>query len=105
MTAIDHQTLIAELDGSASVAEAIGQLPVTVRAWAARNRIPPEHWPALIVFAATKGVVVTAEWLMNTTPARSRPDSPDPFQPSSISTLGSPIAESGEGAANEAEAA
>jgi hypothetical protein len=77
MTAIDHQTLIAELDGAASVAEAIGALPVTVRAWAARNRIPPEHWPAIIKFAASKGLIVRAEWLMNTTPSRSRPDNPE----------------------------
>lgn len=68
----DHASLIAALDGAASVAAEIDVLPVNVRAWAARNRIPPEYWPALISLAERKGSPITAEWLMLTTPARRR---------------------------------
>jgi hypothetical protein len=74
----DHATLIAELGGAARVADAAGidTLPVNVRAWAARNRIPPEYWPGLIAFASSLSVVLTADWLMRTTPARASRSAP-----------------------------
>lgn len=69
----DHAGLIAELGGAARVAEAdsLETRPVNVRAWAARNRIPPEYWPGFIALAEARGVNVTADWLMRTTPARA----------------------------------
>lgn len=69
----DHAALIAELGGAAQVAnsEAVATLAVNARAWAARNRIPPEYWPGIIELAASLGVQVTADWLMRTTPARA----------------------------------
>lgn len=74
----DHASLIDKL-GAAAIADALADLPdppkgVTVRAWAARNKIPPEYWPTLIAFAESMGVAVDAAWLMNTTPARKRPE-------------------------------
>jgi hypothetical protein len=70
---LDHAGLIAALGGAARVAEApsVETMPVTARAWTARNRIPPEYWPGIIEFAATLNVSVTADWLMRTTPARA----------------------------------
>jgi hypothetical protein len=70
---LDHAGLIAALGGAARVAEApsVETMPVTARAWTARNRIPPEYWPGIIEFAATVNVPVTADWLMRTTPARA----------------------------------
>jgi hypothetical protein len=70
---LDHAGLIAALGGAARVAEApsVETMPVTARAWTARNRIPPEYWPGIIEFAATLNVPVTADWLMRTTPARA----------------------------------
>jgi hypothetical protein len=69
----DHATLITALGGAAKVAAAqtVDTLPVNVRAWAARNRIPAEHWEGVIAFAETAGATVTADWLMRTTPARA----------------------------------
>ncbi len=52
------------------VAGALSQLPVTIRAWKMRSRIPPEHWPSIIQLAADKAVEVDADWLMRTTPPR-----------------------------------
>lgn len=76
----DHAGLIAALGGGAIIEDHLKELPdppkaVTVRAWAARNKIPPEYWPGIIELGDTKGVAVTAEWLMRTTPARKRADS------------------------------
>lgn len=73
----DHASLIAALGGGAKIGEGLRDLPdppkdVTVRAWAARNKIPPEYWPAMIRIAAEAGIEVTAEWLMKTTPPRRR---------------------------------
>lgn len=72
----DHCSLIAALGGAAEVAaaeEVATDLPVNVRAWSARNRIPPEYWPGVIDLAARKGLpAVTSDWLMRTTPARRR---------------------------------
>lgn len=75
----DHAGLIAALGGGAEIAEGLQglsdpPLAVTVRAWAARNKIPPEYWPGMIRIGESKGVAVTAEWLMQTTPARKRAD-------------------------------
>jgi hypothetical protein len=67
----DHAGLINALGGAAKVAAAAETLPVNARAWSARNRIPPEYWPGLIALAAEQGVVVSADWLMRTTPARA----------------------------------
>lgn len=69
----DHASLITALGGAAKVAAApsVCTLPVNVRAWAARNRIPAEHWEGVIAFASDGGAVVTADWLMRTTPARA----------------------------------
>lgn len=49
-------------------------LPVTVRAWPIRNRIPPEYWPGIIEIAAARALDIDADWLMRTTPARKRPE-------------------------------
>lgn len=68
----DHASLISALGGGSAVGEALNEKPGTVRAMAARNRIPLEYWPDLIAFAASKGISVTAEWLMNSTPPRKR---------------------------------
>lgn len=72
----DHATLITALGGAAEVADhpAVNTLPVNARAWAARNRIPPEYWPGVIQLAADKQIDVSADWLMRTTPARRRAD-------------------------------
>jgi len=67
----DHASLITALGGAAKVAPAAETLPVNVRAWAARNRIPPEYWPGVISLAETVDIPVTADWLMRTTPARA----------------------------------
>lgn len=72
VNASDHRSLIKLLGGGAKVAAAIGEQPVTVRAMGIRNRIPPEHWPALIAMADAQDVALTAEWLMQTTPPRVR---------------------------------
>ncbi|HEX5183612.1 MAG TPA: hypothetical protein VFW19_10735 [Allosphingosinicella sp.] len=76
----DHASLISALGGGAKVAELLSHLEeppapkdVTVRAWAARNRIPPEYWPELIRLGREAGREVTAEWLMNTMQHRQRP--------------------------------
>jgi len=72
----DHAALIVALGGAAEVAASpeVATLPVTVRAWVARNRVPPEYWPGLIIIAGRKGLSVTADWLMRSTPARRRAD-------------------------------
>lgn len=69
---LDHNALIEALGGGAAVAAGIEELPVTVRAWKPRNKIPAEYWPRLIAFAESKGFEVSADWLMSTTPARRR---------------------------------
>lgn len=73
----DHAGLIDSLGGAAKLSEGFDACesdlraqPVSIRAWAARNRIPPEYWPGVIKFAASLSVEVTADWLMLTTPAR-----------------------------------
>lgn len=73
----DHAGLIRSLGGGAAVAEGLADLPdppkdVTVRAWIARNRIPPEYWPGMIRLGEAANIVVTADWLMETTPPRTR---------------------------------
>jgi hypothetical protein len=73
----DHASLIRSLGGGAKVAEGLSALPdppkeVTVRAWVARNRIPPEYWPGIIRIGEALDVAVSAEWLMETTPPRTR---------------------------------
>ncbi|MFZ3483888.1 carph-isopro domain-containing protein [Sphingomonas sp. 3-13AW] len=70
-----HAALIAKLGGAAKLAasDAVDATPVNVRAWRARNRIPPEYWPGIIAVADAEGIEVDAEWLMRTTPARARP--------------------------------
>jgi hypothetical protein len=76
----DHAELIQALGGGAIVATGLSDhsgetvLPVTVRAWLPRNRIPPEYWPGIIELAAAKGIAISADWLMRTTPARKRPE-------------------------------
>jgi hypothetical protein len=40
----------------------IGEKPVTVRQWRARNSIPPTYWPTIIARAADKGAELT--WTM-----------------------------------------
>ena len=78
----DHNSLIDALGGGAAVATGIGEQPVTVRAWKPRNKIPPEYWLRLIEFASNKGVEVTSDWLMRTTPARRRVEvAPEQAQP------------------------
>jgi hypothetical protein len=67
----DHASLILALGGAAKVAIAADTLAVNARAWAARNRIPPEYWPGVIALAGEQSLVVDADWLMRTTPARA----------------------------------
>lgn len=66
----DHSGLIARLGGAAKVAGALGALPGTVRAWNARNRIPPEYWAGVIEAAQIADTAIDADWLMRTVPAR-----------------------------------
>ncbi|WP_198158630.1 hypothetical protein [Sphingomonas hankookensis] len=68
----DHASLILHLGGAAGLAAGISTHAVNVRAWVARNRIPPEYWPSVITYAASVGDAVSADWLMHTTPARRR---------------------------------
>lgn len=74
----DHASLIGALGGGAKVADGLKDMAdapkdVTVRAWAARNRIPPEYWPEIIRLSAEAGLErIDAEWLMKTTPPRQR---------------------------------
>lgn len=70
---MDHASLIVALGGAARVAEApeVSTLPVNVRAWVSRNRIPPEHWPGVIGFATRMSLSVDADWLMRATPPRA----------------------------------
>lgn len=67
----DHAGLIGALGGAARVATAAETRPVNARAWAARNRIPPEYWPGVISLAEERGFEIDADWLMRTTPARA----------------------------------
>jgi len=50
------EALIESLGGRAVVAAAAGVEANTVTYWARRERIPPEHWSALIALAAEQGV-------------------------------------------------
>lgn len=72
-TPSDHASLITALGGAASVAAFPGveTLAVNVRAWSARNRIPPEYWPGIIRLADNLDLCISADWLMRTTPARA----------------------------------
>lgn len=75
-TIVDHATLITALGGAARLASPLDTLPVTVRAWAARKRIPAEYWPSVIEFASSVNISVTADWLMRTTPPRAGRSAP-----------------------------
>lgn len=68
----DHNALIELLGGGEAVASGIGESGGTVRAMKGRNKIPTEYWERLIAFAETKGIAITADWLMRTTPTRRR---------------------------------
>ena len=68
----DHSALIAKLGGPPAVAEVLGIESINVRQWRARNRIPPEHWSALIEAAARPDV--NADWFLETMPERKRPE-------------------------------
>lgn len=69
----DHRSLIIALGGAAHVAASpeVNTKPVNVRAWVARNRIPPEHWPGIIALATAQEKTVDADWMMRATPARA----------------------------------
>lgn len=67
----DHTALLAALGGVPKVAQLLGQKPVTVRAWRARNRIPPEFWEELRIHAQDSGIEISADWLLSTMPKRA----------------------------------
>ncbi len=50
------EALIESLGGRAVVAAAAGVETNTVTYWTRRDRIPPEHWAALIALADERGV-------------------------------------------------
>lgn len=73
----DHASLIAALGGAPAIvqSDAIDVAQVTVRAWASRNRIPPEYWSAVIALASDIDGI-TPEWLLATFPNRLRANGP-----------------------------
>jgi hypothetical protein len=66
--------IIDTLGGSAAVARGIGLLPGTVRQMRRRGRIPPEYWPSLVDFAASRGVVNVTLIVLADLAARKRPE-------------------------------
>jgi len=74
----DHNALITELGGPPAVATQLGIESINVRQWRSRNRIPPEHWPALIDMAGRPDV--DAEWFLATMPLRKPPTPATPEQ-------------------------
>lgn len=68
----NHSALIAELGGPPAVAEILGIESINVRQWRSRNRIPPEHWSALIEAASRPDV--SADWFLDKMPERKRPE-------------------------------
>lgn len=60
------------------MARDIGQKPDTVRKWWG-ERIPNEHWPAVIHAAARKDVTLTADEILRLNPPRKRRD-PDSYK-------------------------
>jgi hypothetical protein len=58
-----HAQLIQTLGGRAKVSRGIGQNYQNIRGWVERDNIPAEHWPALIKFAKSIGIVVSTDEL------------------------------------------
>lgn len=67
-----HIDLMKALGGSTKVARALGFTVSTVSAWKHRNRIPFEHWPAMVKLAKKKGVKVDLQkmWSLDATPPK-----------------------------------
>lgn len=64
---------IIELWGkTADFADAVGVKWMTAHMWGERNRIPPEHWPALLKAAKARGLPVTVDILVEMTAAQKR---------------------------------
>lgn len=53
-------------------AEAVGVEYMTAHQWIRRNRVPPEHWPALVKAAKLRGVPITEARLAEMTAAQKR---------------------------------
>ena len=67
----DHRALIAKLGGPPNIAAKLGIESINVRQWRSRNRVPPEHWSALIDMADRPDV--DARWFLDTMPERKVP--------------------------------
>lgn len=57
---------------TADFAEAVGVKYMTAHQWTLRNRVPPEHWPALVKAAKKRGFPVTEVLLAEMTAAQKR---------------------------------
>jgi hypothetical protein len=51
--------------GIREIASEIGANYETVRKWRARDRVPAEHWPKLLIAAQKRGHAVTSDTLMS----------------------------------------
>lgn len=58
-----HCAVMERWDSPTDLANDIGMSPITVRSWKYRNKIPVEHWPAIVEAAKKRGFVVTADEL------------------------------------------
>lgn len=56
--------LFTHFGGGPGMAKLMGMSIATVGAWRTRDRIPVEHWPALMKKCKKKGVVLTADDLL-----------------------------------------
>lgn len=61
-----HADIIDELGGAHELARLIDAKPVTARAWAMRNNIPAEYWPAVARVAGEVGKPINIELLAQT---------------------------------------
>lgn len=56
----------------ADFADDCGVKWMTAHQWRLRNRIPPEHWPALVKAATRRGIPLTEKLLAEMTAAQKR---------------------------------
>lgn len=61
-----HSEIIEALQGAHELARRLEVKPVTARAWAMRNNIPAEYWPAVARVAAEIGKPINIELLAET---------------------------------------
>lgn len=61
-----HSEIIKALDGAHELARRLDVKPVTTRAWAMRNNIPAQYWPAVARVASEVGKPIDIELLAQT---------------------------------------